>query len=69
MPAELAECIAQKADAQLDNDGKAFLIASMQKDEATLSQLRQTMSIDKLAQTGMFMTNASAECGMPDIHK
>ena len=62
-PKPLCECAAEKADERLTPNGFAFLVAIMNKDEAKIAELRDQLDMNEKQEAGMFMVNASQECG------
>lgn len=62
MEQAICECAGQKATEQLTDDGLAFLVASLRKDEAQTTALRQKLSVPELTGAGMFMVSGPAQC-------
>lgn len=58
----VCECTGRKAQEQLAPDAFAFLVATLQKDEAQTAALRQKLSIPELAGAVMFMVSGPAQC-------
>lgn len=59
---EMCRCMSGKATANLTNNGREFLIASLNEDTERVLELRPTMNMTELTQSGMFLVNASTEC-------
>jgi hypothetical protein len=59
----LCECVAEKADERLTPNGFAFLVATMNNDEATIAELRDQLDMNEKLEVGMFMVNTPQECG------
>jgi hypothetical protein len=59
---ELCSCMAGKAQNELSEDERNFLLASIRDDEAETERLRPQLSLDGAMRVGMFMTNVTA-CG------
>ena len=58
----LCECVAEKADERLTPNGFAFLVATMNKDEAKTAELRDQLDMNEKLEAGMFMVNTPQEC-------
>ena len=58
----ICECLAKKADERLTPNGFAFLVASMNKDDAETAKLRSQLDMNEKLEAGMFMVNTPAEC-------
>jgi len=54
------ECMARKADEELSTEARAFVVASLQDDDARTAELRADLSVTEAMQAGMFMTGATA---------
>ena len=59
---EMCRCMSGKATANLTDNGREFLIASLNEDTDRVIALRPTMNMTELTQAGMFLVNASTEC-------
>ena len=59
----LCECVAEKADERLTPNGFAFLVATMNNDEAKVAELRDQLDMNEKLEAGMFMVNTPQECG------
>ena len=59
----LCECVAEKADERLTPNGFAFLVATMNNDEAKIAELRDQIDMNEKLDAGMFMVNTPQECG------
>ena len=62
MPAEICACVADKAMSELSEDGRAFLIAGLEEDQARATELREKMKPEELMATSMFLVNTPAAC-------
>ncbi|NOZ11635.1 MAG: hypothetical protein GXP09_11410 [Gammaproteobacteria bacterium] len=60
--APTCDCMGDKAKKELSPNGFIFLTASLEKDDATTSALRQTMPPVELMQAGMFMVSGASAC-------
>ena len=58
----LCECVAEKADERLTPNGFAFLVATMNKDEAKAKELASQLDMNEKLEAGMFMVNTPQEC-------
>ena len=58
----LCECVAEKADERLTPNGFAFLVATMNNDEAKVAELRSQLDMNEKLEVGMFMVNTPQEC-------
>lgn len=56
----ICECMARKADEELSAEARAFVVASLQDDDARTAELRADLSVTEAMQAGMFMTGAAA---------
>jgi len=61
-PKPLCKCAAEKADERLTQNGFAYQVAFMNKDEAKAKKLLDQMDIMEKGDAGMFMVNISQEC-------
>ncbi len=59
----ICECLAKKADERLTPHGFAFLVATMNKDDAKAKKLRSKLDVKEAMDAGMFMVNTPSECG------
>jgi len=62
MPEAMCTCMSEKATANLTENGRDFLIATLNEDTDRVIALRGQMSLTEMSQSGMFMVNASTEC-------
>ena len=58
----LCECVAEKADERLTPNGFAFLVATMNNDEAKAKELASQLDMNEKLEAGMFMVNTPQEC-------
>lgn len=62
MPPDACACIGMMAEAELNEDEQAMVVAMVQKDEAASAELRARMPLDQLTKSAMFMTSAPSRC-------
>ena len=62
MPQPICECIADRAQDDLNADAYAFFIAVITQDEAEQERLRATAAHDDLGAAAMFFTTAPGKC-------
>ncbi len=62
MSAEICDCVGGRATTDLSDQARAFLVATLAKDEAEVEKLRGKLSVPDAMQAGMFMVNAPAAC-------
>jgi hypothetical protein len=55
-------CIGNSAEAELNEDEQAMVVAMIVDDEAASADLRSRMPLDQLTRAAMFMTSAPAKC-------
>jgi hypothetical protein len=58
----ICACVAKKAGEDLSPDALEFLVASLEKNEARVAELRGGLSMTDATQAGMFMVTAPAHC-------
>ncbi len=58
----MCECVANRAEEDLSGDALEFVIASLNEDEDRAEELRGELDMTELAQAGLFMTQAPAQC-------
>lgn len=63
LPAEQCRCIGEKAAADLSPLALDFLVASLEKQEQRVTELRGQLSLEEAMKAGMFMVNAPRACG------
>jgi hypothetical protein len=56
--------MAKKAQTDLNEDERQFVLAALKKDDATTARLREKLGFEGAMRAGMFMTNVSA-CARP----
>jgi len=62
MPEPICECIADRAQDDLNADAYAFFIAVITQNEAEQERLRATAAHDDLGAAAMFFTTAPGKC-------
>lgn len=62
MPQPICECIADRAQDDLNADAYAFFIAVITQNEAEQERLRATAAHDDLGAAAMFFTTAPGKC-------
>lgn len=58
----MCTCLAASAEEQLSDDERAFLIASLNQDAETATQMRLRLDVMEAANVGVFMSNGTREC-------
>jgi len=66
MEAAICECMAEKAEADLNENEREFVLAALQEDEARTEELRSELGVDGAMRAGMFMTNV-ASCAVEEM--
>ena len=69
MSAQVCDCVGKKADADLSPDALAFLVASMDKQEAKAAELRSKLTLQEVTKAGMFFVSAPASCATSAAEK
>lgn len=59
---EICRCSAKRAQAELSPDGFAFLVATLEKNDAATAALRTKLPLDQTMKTATFMTRGPAAC-------
>lgn len=62
----ICQCMAEKAEADLGDDERAFVLAVLQDDEARAAELRGRLGMEGAVKAGMFMTNV-ASCAVGGV--
>ena len=62
LEAPVCKCVAQKADEKLTPVGFAYLVASLNLDNAKAAKLQGKIEMSEMAEVGMFMVNTPQEC-------
>ena len=65
---EFCECMADKADANLNDEQKEYVLAGIRGDEARAAQLQEEMGMENMEQVGAFMAGAF-ECGAAEAER
>ena len=58
----MCECAAHKAQEELSDVARDFVLATQREDIGEIERLRPNLSVEEAAQTAMFMVHAGAEC-------
>jgi len=58
----VCDCVAKKAQAELSDDGFAFLVATLQGNDDQTAALRAKLAIPEAIAAGMFMVSGPAQC-------
>lgn len=58
----ICDCVAEKAVADLSEDGVAFLAAMLKGNDKKTEELRGQMPFDELTAAGLFMVSAPGDC-------
>lgn len=59
---EMCTCIAASAEAELSDNSRDFLTASLNENAEEATAIRMRMSIAEVTEAGMFMMNATTDC-------
>lgn len=59
-PDSLCACMAERAEEELSEDGRTFLLATLEEDEATVSQIRADLDMEEAMEAGLFMTKVES---------
>jgi hypothetical protein len=62
LPQANCECAAGKAQAKMSADGFAFLVATLEGDQAASDALRAKLPLDQMMKAATFMTRGPAQC-------
>lgn len=60
MDEAVCECMAEKAETDLSEDEREFVLAALKEDEARTTELRAELGVDGAMRAGMFMTNVAS---------
>ncbi len=60
-PARCA-CFGVTAGAQLSDKEQAFVAAQVVKDQATITEIQGTMTVNEMMKAGQFMTSVAQQC-------
>lgn len=63
MSPEVCRCLGDKAEADLSPLAREFLVASLAKEEARVTELRGRLTVEETMKAGMFMVNGPRACG------
>ena len=65
---EFCECMADRADENLNDEQKEYVLAGIRGDEARAAQLQEEMGMENMEQIGAFMAGAF-ECGAAEAER
>ena len=65
---EFCECMADKADENLNDEQKEYVLAGIRGDEARAAELQEEMGMENMEQVGAFMAGAF-ECGAQEAER
>jgi len=68
MDEAVCECMAEKAETDLNEDEREFVLAALQDDEARTAELQTELGVDGAMRAGMFMTNVAA-CAIEEMEE
>lgn len=63
MSPEVCRCLGEKAETELSPRAREFLVASLAKQEARVTELRGKLTVEEAMKAGMFMVNGPRACG------
>lgn len=66
MDEAVCECMAEKAETDLSEDEREFVLAALDEDEERTEELRTELGVDDAMRAGMFMTNV-ASCAVEEM--
>lgn len=62
LPTKICECVDDRAEAELDDDQRAFVVAMLMGDDAETARLRGQLSASAMIDAATFVTDAPADC-------
>ena len=62
IPAQICECMSGKADTDLNDDERDFLLATLSKSESRISELKKRMPHESQMKAGLFFAHAPNDC-------
>lgn len=62
----VCDCMADKAESDLSEDERQFVLAALQEDEDKTTELRDKLGMQGAMRAGLFMTNV-ASCAMDQM--
>ena len=62
MGAEICDCVGKMAADELSPEGRAFLVAALEEDQAAAEAARRKMGAEETIKAGTFMVRAPAAC-------
>lgn len=63
MSPEVCRCLGDKAEAELSRQAREFLVATLEKQDDRVTELRGKLSVEETMKAGMFMVNGPRACG------
>jgi hypothetical protein len=58
----MCRCLSEKADEDLSDSSREFLIATLNEQTEEVMEMRARMSLEEMSTAGMFLVNASTQC-------
>lgn len=58
----MCRCLSEKADEDLSDNSREFLIATLNEQSEEVMEMRARMSLEEMSTAGMFLVNASTQC-------
>ena len=58
----MCRCLSEKADEDLSDNSREFLIATLNEQSDEVMEMRARMSLEEMSTAGMFLVNASTQC-------
>jgi hypothetical protein len=58
----MCTCLSEKAEADLTETSREFLIATLNEQSDEVTELRSRMSMEEMSTAGMFLVTASTQC-------
>lgn len=58
----MCTCLSEKADEDLSDNSREFLIATLNEESEAVMEMRTRMDMEEMATAAMFMANASTQC-------
>lgn len=59
MPRAICECLGERAKSDLNDNERAFVLATLREDDGETARLRGKLGLEGAMKAGMFMTNAA----------
>lgn len=65
----MCECLSERADEDLTDGAREFLIATMNDENERVMAMRGELSIEEMSTAGMFLVGASTQCAREGRHQ